>query len=191
VPSATQPILSSEASERRLVLVFSAVVFVDTMFYAVIAPLLPGLVTELHLSKLSAGVLTASYAIGTLVGSLPGGMLAVRGGPRFTVCTGLWLLAVSTVAFGFLHNVVALDAARFVEGTGGACSWAGGLGGWGAGGLGGWGAGGLGGWGAGGLGGWGAGLDRRRDGRAAARRFARRPWRPGCGWWRCPRSPRE
>lgn len=102
-------------------------VFVDTMFYAVIAPLLPGLVTELHLSKLSAEVLTASCAIGTLVGSLPGGMLAVRGGPAFTVCTGLSLLAVSTVAFRFLHNVVALDAAGFVQGIGGACSWAGGL----------------------------------------------------------------
>ena len=61
------------AAERRLVLVIGAVVFVDTMFYAVIAPLLPGLVHELRLSKLSAGVMTASYALGTLLGSLPGG----------------------------------------------------------------------------------------------------------------------
>jgi MFS family permease len=116
---------AGEAAERRLVLVMGAVVFVDTMFYAVIAPLLPGLVHELHLSKLSAGVLTASYPIGTLLGALPGGMLAVRAGPRFAVCTGLGLLAVSTVAFGLLHQVVALDAARFLEGIGGACSWAG------------------------------------------------------------------
>src|SRR5450755_4061989 len=116
---------AGEAAERRLVLVMGAVVFVDTMFFAVIAPLLPGLVHELHLSKLSAGVLTASYPIGTLLGALPGGMLAVRAGPRFAVCTGLGLLAVSTVAFGLLHQVVALDAARFLEGIGGACSWAG------------------------------------------------------------------
>jgi MFS family permease len=118
---------SGAAGERRLVLLVSAVVFVDTMFYAVVAPLLPSLAHDLHLSKLSAGLLTASYAAGTLAGSLPAGVLVVRAGPRFAVCLGLVLLACSTVAFGFLHNVVMLDAARFVEGVGGACSWAGGL----------------------------------------------------------------
>jgi MFS family permease len=118
---------SGGAAERRLMLVVGAVVFVDSMFYAAIAPLLPALARELHLSKLSAGVMTASYPIGTLVGSLPGGILAVRAGPKATVCAGLALLACSTVAFGFLSSAPALDAARFVEGLGGACSWAGGL----------------------------------------------------------------
>jgi MFS family permease len=109
------------------VLVVSAVVFVDTTFYAVIAPLLPTLAHELHLSKLSAGVMTASYPVGTLVGSLPGGVLAARVGPKQTAAAGLVLLAGSTIAFAFLHDAVALDSARFVEGLGGACSWAGGL----------------------------------------------------------------
>jgi MFS family permease len=113
--------------ERRLVLVISAVVFVDTMFYAVIAPLLPTLARELHLSKLSAGVMTASYPVGTLVGSLPGGVLAARVGPKRTVGAGLALLAGSTVAFALLHDAASLDLARFIEGIGGAFSWAGGL----------------------------------------------------------------
>ena len=108
-------------------LVIGAVVFTDTMFYAAIAPLLPELAHSLHLSKLSAGVLTASYPIGTLVAALPSGILAVRVGPKRTVYTGLGLLACSTLAFGFLDNIALLDAARFVEGVGGACSWAGGL----------------------------------------------------------------
>lgn len=112
---------------RQLVLVVGAVVFVDTMFYAAIAPLLPELSQELHLSKLSAGVLTASYPLGTLVGSVPGGVLAARAGPKLSVCAGLALLAASTLAFGFLHGAVELDIARFVEGLGGACSWAGGI----------------------------------------------------------------
>jgi MFS family permease len=112
---------------RRLVLVVGAVVFVDTLFYAVIAPLLPQLAHELHLSKLSAGVMTASYPIGTLLGSLPGGALAVRAGPRPTVCAGLGLLACSTIAFAFFSSAPLLDTARFVEGIGGACSWAGGI----------------------------------------------------------------
>ena len=115
------------ASERRLVIVVGAVVFVDTMFYAAIAPLLPGLAHSLHLSKLSAGVMTASYPLGTLVAALPGGILAVRIGPKRTVYAGLALLASSTLAFGFLNNPALLDVARFIEGVGGACSWAGGL----------------------------------------------------------------
>ncbi len=114
-------------ARSRLVLVIGVVMFVDTMFYAVIAPLLPGLAHELRLSKLSAGLLTASYAIGTLAGSLPAGVLVVRAGPRPAVCTGLALLIGSTLAFGFLHTIVALDMARLVEGVGAACSWAGGL----------------------------------------------------------------
>ncbi len=108
-------------------LVVGVVVFVDTMFYAAIAPLLPALSHELRLSKLSAGVLTAGYPIGTLVGAIPGGILAARVGPKQAVCTGLTLLAGSTLAFGFLHDAGALDVARFAEGVGGACSWAGGL----------------------------------------------------------------
>jgi MFS family permease len=119
--------LPPDRAVHRLLLVISAVVFVDTMFYAVIAPLLPDLARELHLSKLSAGVMTASYPLGTLIGSLPGGVLAARAGPKPTVCAGLALLACSTIAFGFLHDAASLDAARFVEGIGGACSWAGGL----------------------------------------------------------------
>jgi MFS family permease len=114
-------------AERRLVVVIGAVVFVDTMFYAAIAPLLPALANQLHLSKSSAGVLTASYPIGMLLAAIPGGLIAVRFGPKRTVYIGLGLLACSTLAFGFLRNIASLDAARLLEGIGGACSWAGGL----------------------------------------------------------------
>jgi len=118
---------TANTTERRLVLVIGAIVFVDTMFYAAIAPLLPTLAHELHLSKLSAGVMTASYPLGTLLGSIPGGILAARAGPKLAVCAGLALLAVSTLAFGFLQSAPMLDLARLVEGIGGACSWAGGI----------------------------------------------------------------
>ena len=112
---------------RLLFIVASAVVFVDTMFYAAVVPLLPTLTHELHLSKASAGVLTAGYAAGTLVGSIPGGMLAARAGPRTTIYAGLFLMGASSLAFGFLDNIAGLDAARFVQGFGGACTWAGSL----------------------------------------------------------------
>ena len=117
-----------DARELRLLFVVaSAVVFVDTMFYAAVVPLLPTLTRELHLSKASAGVLTAGYAAGTLIGSIPGGMLAAEAGPRTTIYTGLFLMAFSSLAFGLLDNIVLLDAARFVQGVGGACTWSGSL----------------------------------------------------------------
>jgi MFS family permease len=119
--------VSTATVERRLVLVVGAIVFFDTMFYAAIEPLLPALVHELGMSKFEAGVMTAAYPAGTLLGSLPAGVLAARLGPKTTVYTGLTLLALSTLAFGFLHNEVALDLARLVEGVGGAFSWSGGL----------------------------------------------------------------
>lgn len=110
---------------RLLFLVAGAVVFFDTVFYSAVVPLLPTLTRQLHLTKASAGVLTAGYAVGTLVGSLPGGVLAERAGPRVTLYTGLALMGGSSLAFGLLDNVALLDAARFVQGVGGACTWAG------------------------------------------------------------------
>lgn len=98
------------------------------MFYAAITPLLPRYSDELGLSKSAAGVLTAAYPAGTLVASLPAGWLAVRIGVRRTVVLGLALLSASSVVFGLADDVVLLDAARFLQGVGGAASWAGGLG---------------------------------------------------------------
>jgi MFS family permease len=112
---------------RRLTLLVSAIVFVDTMFYAVVAPLLPHYADELDLSKASAGVLAGAYPAGTLIGSLPGGLLAARAGAKTTVLAGLALMSFSSVAFGFASDILVLDAARFVQGFGGACSWAGAL----------------------------------------------------------------
>lgn len=116
---------ASEVDRRRLGFGLGAIVFFDTVFYAAVSPLLPGLVHQLHLSKLSAGVLTASYPAGTLLASIPAGILASRLSPKAAVTAGLSLLAISTVAFGFLSEVVWLDVARFVQGIGGAFSWSG------------------------------------------------------------------
>lgn len=112
---------------RRLLLMASAIVFVDTMFYAAIAPLLPHLTDEFGLSKGEAGVLTGSYAAGTLVAALPGGWLAARIGVRRTVLIGLGLMSASSVAFALSNDASLLVGARFIEGVGGAASWAGAL----------------------------------------------------------------
>lgn len=112
---------------RRLLLLGSAVVFLDVVFYEAIVPLLPGYAHDLGLSEASAGVLSGAYAAGTLVASLPAGFMAARLGPRRTLVTGLCLLGVASVAFGFGQHIVLLDLARFVQGMAGALAWAGAL----------------------------------------------------------------
>jgi MFS family permease len=112
---------------RRLLILASAMVFFDVAFFSAIAPLLPDYVAELGLSKAQAGVLSASYAAGTLIFSLPAGLLAARLGPRRTVIIGLMLLGVSSVAFGFSHQFAPLGIARFTQGGAGALIWSGAL----------------------------------------------------------------
>jgi predicted MFS family arabinose efflux permease len=112
---------------RRVLVLASAIVFVDTTFYSAITPLLPHFEDEFGLSKSAAGVLAGAYAAGTLVGALPGGYLAAKAGVRATVLLGLALMTVSSVAFAFADSIGVLDAARFVQGIGGAASWAGAL----------------------------------------------------------------
>ncbi len=110
---------------RRLMLIGSAVVFLDVVFYAAITPLLPAYADDLGLSKTSAGVLSAAYAAGTLIASLPAGFMAARVGPRRTLIAGLVLLGLASLAFGFGTHIVLLDLARFVQGVAGALAWAG------------------------------------------------------------------
>jgi MFS family permease len=111
----------------KLFALVAAVVLVDTMFYAAITPLLPHYVDELGLSKSAAGILTACYGAGTLIGSLPGGWLASRLGARTTMVAGLALMSTASLVFAFAGDIVTLDGARFLQGVGGAFSWAGGL----------------------------------------------------------------
>lgn len=112
---------------RRLLILASGMVLFDVAFYSAIAPLLPDYVSDLGLSEAEAGLLTASYAAGTLLASLPAGLLASRLGPRRTVIGGLALLGLSSLVFGFATHVALLDVARFTQGISGALIWSGSL----------------------------------------------------------------
>jgi MFS family permease len=109
---------------RRVLVLVSAIVLLDVLFYSAIAPLLPWYAAHLHLSKSQAGLLAGSYALGTLLASLPAGWVAAHRGTRPTLLLGLGLMAASSIAFGFGASFPVLATARFVQGVAGAAAWA-------------------------------------------------------------------
>ena len=112
---------------RRLLYLVSAVVFVDTLFFAALTPLLPHYVHTLHLGKTGAGVLSAAYPAGCLVSSVPSGIAAARIGVKPTVLVGLSAVAACIALFGIADQAWQLDLARFLQGFASSFSWTGAL----------------------------------------------------------------
>jgi MFS family permease len=112
---------------RRLLVLLSAVVAVDTMFFTALAPLLPHFAARYGLAKSGAGVLSAMYAAGVLAASVPGGLAASRFGAKRAVLVGVALTAAASLGFGLATNTWTLGAARLAQGVGSAFSWAGAL----------------------------------------------------------------
>ena len=102
------------AEMRRFLVLVAAVVLVDTVFFAVLSPLLPAYAAALGLSKSAVGVLAGAFAAGVLVAALPSGLLASRLGLRPTLLLGLGLTAVTSVLFGLADEwiLLVLDALR-------------------------------------------------------------------------------
>jgi MFS family permease len=112
---------------RRLLVLVSAIVFVDAMLFGALIPLVPGYADEFGLSKTGAGLLVASFGAGALLGGLPGGIAAARFGPRRAVLAGLALLAAASFAFAVSGSPWTLGVSRFVQGLSSTTTWAGAL----------------------------------------------------------------
>jgi MFS family permease len=112
---------------RRLLPLVCVVIFVETMLYSALVPLLPHYKDEFGLSKSAAGLLVGAYAAGALVAALPGGIAAARYGPRRALLIGIVLMGAASLAFGFAGDAWTLGIARFMQGVGGSLAWAGAL----------------------------------------------------------------
>jgi MFS family permease len=109
---------------RRLLFLVGGVVFVDTLFFAALTPLLPHYADQYNLSKAGAGVLAGAYPIGVLIGGIPGGVATSRYGARRMTITGSLVTGAATFVFATAHAIAVLDAARFIQGIGSAFTWA-------------------------------------------------------------------
>jgi MFS family permease len=112
---------------RRLLLLVCVVIFVETMLYSALVPLLPDYTHEFGLSKFAAGLLVGAYAAGALVAAIPGGIAAARYGPRRALLMGITLMGLASLGFGFAGTAWTLGIARFAQGVGGSLAWAGAL----------------------------------------------------------------
>jgi len=112
---------------RQVLILASAVVFLETFFLSVLSPLLPTYKSALGLSDAQIGLLLGAYAWGSVLGSLPAGFLAQRFGPRRVVIAGLLVLSAASVVLGWVTQVGLLDLARLVQGFAAAAVWIGGF----------------------------------------------------------------
>jgi MFS family permease len=117
------------ARVRRLLILVSAIIFVDALLFTALTPLVPMYADEFDLSKAGAGLLVGAYGAGALLGGIPGGLAASRFGPKRAVVAGLLLLAAASFAFAAASdaNALTLGGARFVQGIASTATWAGAL----------------------------------------------------------------
>jgi MFS family permease len=112
---------------RRLLFLVGGIVFVDTMFFVALTPLLPDYADKYDLSKAGVGVLAGAYPIGALAGGIPGGLATARFGARPTTIAGVLVIAVTTMVFATGDSILVLVTARFVQGFGSSFAWTAGL----------------------------------------------------------------
>jgi len=112
---------------RRLLVLVSVVVAVDTLFFTALTPLVPHFADKYELSKAGAGIFISTYAAGTLLGAIPAGLATIRLGPKPTVLIGLALMTTASLGFSLAGDIWALGLSRLFQGVGSSCSWAGGL----------------------------------------------------------------
>jgi predicted MFS family arabinose efflux permease len=112
---------------RRVLFLAGTIVLVDTIFFTALTPLLPHYAHTLGLGKAGAGVLSAAYPTGALIGAIPSGIVAARLGVKPTVLIGMTVVAVTTTLVGFSTTAWEIDVARLCQGLASAFSWTGAL----------------------------------------------------------------
>ena len=105
----------------------TAAMFVDAIFFALIAPLLPHYRDLLSLDQIEVALLFAAHPAGTVLMALPAARLARARGAALTMTVGLGSLGTAAIVFGLADTLPLLVACRFVQGASAALVWCAGL----------------------------------------------------------------
>jgi predicted MFS family arabinose efflux permease len=111
--------------DRPVLVLLYLALMVEMVFFIVLGPLLPTYAEDLGLSTPAAGVLAAAYSLGCSLAAVPAGLLVARLGARPVAVGGLALIGLACAGFALAESIVALDAARIVQGVGAAALWSG------------------------------------------------------------------
>jgi MFS transporter, DHA1 family, solute carrier family 18 (vesicular amine transporter), member 1/2 len=111
-------------SDRTAALVVTTLaLFVDSVLYCLLVPLLPRYAQELNLNQRQLGVLFGSYAVALLLATFPLARITDRCGRRAPMLWGLGGLVFTTLAFALSRDYWLLVLARSLQGVAGAATW--------------------------------------------------------------------
>ncbi|MGI9187248.1 MAG: MFS transporter, partial [Gaiellales bacterium] len=107
----------------RLFVAVASTMFVDSLLYLAVVPLLPWYTDRFELSKFGAALLLAGYPVTFMLVSAPAGWLASRVGARRVVIAGTGFFICATLLFAWAPSAEAVIVARLLQGVGGAAGW--------------------------------------------------------------------
>ncbi len=112
---------------RRLLFLVYAIIFIDSLGYGIVVPIMPVYARQLGVGQFALGMLFASYALGIVVGSVPFGLLSDRWGRRPFLFFSMLAMAGAFVVYAFSASYVPLFLSRLVDGLTAAANWSVGL----------------------------------------------------------------
>ncbi len=98
--------------------------FVDSLLYLAIVPLLPWYANRFDLSTFEVALLLAAYPLTFLLTTIPAGWIAGRVGPRRVVIAGTSFFVFATALFAWAPSGEVIIIARLLQGVGGGVGWA-------------------------------------------------------------------
>jgi DHA1 family solute carrier family 18 vesicular amine transporter 1/2 len=112
---------------KKLLALVCMVIFVDSLGYGVVVPVMPVYARDLGIGELGLGFLFASYALGNIVAAVPFGLVSDKVGRRPFLVFGMLAMAGAFVFYAYSTTYAYLFISRFLDGVTAAANWSVGL----------------------------------------------------------------